>query len=163
MKKEFIPYAKALELAKLNFNEKCFGYYGTENELHIEISCNLDSNLVRRNFIASPTFSQAFRFFREKYDLCAYVVTVPNYIKGESKYKTRFSYEIYGMNEKSSSTVFITIRDEVNLSTHEEAELECLKKLIEIRQSQKTSDESPHTRTFRTPSSDYNSRGQYRK
>jgi len=26
-----------------------------------------------------------------------------------------------------------------------------------------TLDESPHNRTFRTPSSDYNSRGQYRK
>ena len=84
------------------------------------------------DILSAPTFSQAFRWFREKYDLCAYVVTAPNYIKGESKYKTRFSYEIYGMNEKSSSTVFITIRDVVNLSTHEEAELECLKKLIEI-------------------------------
>jgi hypothetical protein len=137
MEKEFVPYEQASALKELGFDELCLGYYLCRNS-----ALGIDDLLITTEWIdllpydssscKVPTFSQAFRWFREKYDLCAYVVTAPNYIKGESKYKTRFSYAIYGMNEKSSSTVFILIRDAVNLSTHEEAELECLKKLIEI-------------------------------
>jgi hypothetical protein len=115
---EFIPYEQALELAKLNFNEKCFGYYGLENELYIEISCNLDSNLTRRNFIATPTFSQSFRWFREVHKLQAEILW-----RGDMEcfcYKTgNFKY---GSHDFS--------KDDYN--TYEEAELACLNKLIEI-------------------------------
>ena len=112
MEKEFIPYEQALELAKLNFNWNCFGYYDTENELHIEISCNLDSNLVRRNFIAVPTYQQAFRWFRENYNLL---------------------YNINETYEKSSKYIYsIGYGWSDALESYEEAELECLKKLIEI-------------------------------
>jgi hypothetical protein len=131
MEKEFVPYELALALKQLGFDEPCFGAW-VNNELFITETEKPKIQSLSINQCTAPLYQQAFRWFREKYDLCAYVVTAPNYIKGESKYKTRFSYEIYGMNEKSSSTVFITIRDVVNLSTHEEAELECLKKLIEI-------------------------------
>jgi hypothetical protein len=141
METEFVNYTEALALKELGFDEPCFGFYLTNNKINLFNDCKWEER-INSDFIhhfmdrdtscVAPTFFQAFRWFREKYDLCAYVVTAPNYIKGESKYKTRFSYEIYGMNEKSSSTVFITIRDVVNLSTHEEVELECLKKLIEI-------------------------------
>ena len=30
---EFIPYEQALALKKLGFDERCFGYYGIENEV----------------------------------------------------------------------------------------------------------------------------------
>jgi hypothetical protein len=123
MEAEFIPYELALDLKELGFDEPCLLKDTEQGE-----DCAV--YYVHEN--GRPTFSQCFRWFREKHNLCGYTVTAPNYIKGESKYKTRFSYEIYGMNEKSSSTVFISIRDLINVSTHEEAELECLKKLIEI-------------------------------
>jgi hypothetical protein len=133
MEKEFIPYEQALALKELGFDEQCLALYDLDGNITIEFVNWENAINTKDNYLISvPLYQQAFRWFREKYDLCAYVVTAPNYIKGESKYKTRFSYEIYGMNEKSSSTVFITIRDVVNLSTHEEAELECLKKLIEL-------------------------------
>ncbi len=119
MKNEFIPYEQALELAKLNFNEKCFGYYGLENELYIEISCNLDSNLTRRNFIATPTFSQAFRWFREKCDLIG--VILPYLIIGNQWY-----YKVTNRNNNSG------LPFEEVFETYEEAELACLNKLIEI-------------------------------
>lgn len=116
LEKELIPYEQALELAKLNFNEKCFGYYGVENELYIEISCNLDTNLTRRNFIAAPTFSQAFRWFREKYKLVTWV---------------------YCSNESNGYFAIILAHKRLVLydaqfNTYEEAELACLNKLIEI-------------------------------
>ena len=108
--KDFVTYEQALELAKLNFNEKCFGYYGLENELYIEISCNLDSNLTRRNFIAAPTFSQAFRWFREK-GYYFEIVTI----------EVNKEYELSTLNELKNG-----------FKTYEEAELACLQKLIEI-------------------------------
>jgi hypothetical protein len=115
--KDFIPYQQALELAKLNFNEKCFGYYGLENELYIEISCNLDSNLTRRNFIATPTFSQAFRWFRENYEYIPHVFRNSTSGKYSWKIDDRYSYVDY------TADIF---------NTYEEAELACLIKLIEI-------------------------------
>lgn len=116
LEKELIPYEQALELAKLNFNEKCFGYYGVENELYIEISCNLDTNLTRRNFIAAPTFSAAFRWFREKYKLVSWV---------------------YCSNEPNGYFAIILAHKRLVLydaqfNTYEEAELASLNKLIEI-------------------------------
>jgi hypothetical protein len=116
MEKEFIPYEQALELAKLNFNEKCFGYYGIENKLHFEISGNLDSNLTRRNFLAAPTFSQAFRWFREKHNIDSYHIEPTNNMFGNF-------YGVLGLRTATFNGGF---------KTYEEAELACLKKLIEI-------------------------------
>jgi hypothetical protein len=121
MKKEFIPYEQALELAKLNFNEKCFGYYGIENKLHFEISSNLDSNLTRRNFLSAPLYQQAFRWFREKYDLDG----KPEYFLNDW-----YCFIINDMKEEDTSRRLFT-----EFPSYEEAELECLKKLIEITQN----------------------------
>jgi hypothetical protein len=122
MEKEFIPYEQALELAKLNFNESCFGYYGIENKLHFEISGNLDFNLTRRNFLAAPLYQQSFRWFREKYHIIGEVK-----FKGGKTTKTAwYDYIIYSeidWEDKNPNEQW---------KKYEEAELECLKKLIEI-------------------------------
>ena len=117
------------ELEAIGFFEWYHSQYGSINYSEYK---EVYDQLPLDNLIRTQLNACAFKFFREKYNLCGYPVTAPNYIKGESKYKTRFSYEIYGMNEKSSSTVFLTIKDVVNLPTHEEAELECIKKIIQI-------------------------------
>lgn len=117
MEKEFVPHDLALDLAKLNFNEKCFGYYGIQNELKIEISSNLDTNLTRRDFYAAPTYSQAFRWFREKYNMNHSIIL----------HETTFSND-YQYLVLSNDNEFV----EVGYTTHEEAELACLQKLIEI-------------------------------
>jgi hypothetical protein len=120
MEKEFIPYEQALELAKLNFNEKCFGYYGLKNELYIEISCNLDSNLTRRNFIATPTFSQAFRWLRHKHNCVCEI------IRKEDGNHSEFIGWVYIDGRK------IDVVSYWDSKSYEEAELACLIKLIEI-------------------------------
>jgi hypothetical protein len=120
MLKEFIPYEQALELAKLNFNEKCFGYYGLENELYIEISCNLDSNLTRRNFIATPLYQQAFRWFIEKglfYDIKMF---------GDWD-KPQYSYIVLSRIDNPAQMYYYEDK-----YSYEEAELACLNKLIEL-------------------------------
>jgi len=141
MEKEFVPYEQALALKELGFDDKTLKTYDTSVVL-VNGKYLLDNwyDVSTVDEVKAPLYQQAFRWFRDKYDL-NYVI-----VKAESWF-----YTINGCNTQEG------------FNTYEEAELECLKKLIEIRQSQKTSDESPHTRTFRTPSSDYNSRGQYRK
>jgi hypothetical protein len=71
MKKEFLPYQESKDLKELGFNEKCAAHYlGEEDEdleLKWEIYRNMSINMT--NLIQAPTYRQAFRFLREKYDL----------------------------------------------------------------------------------------------
>lgn len=120
MEKEFVPYEIALALKELRFNESCFKYY-VDNKLiynGLGIS-NKDCDWVD-NQCSAPFYQQAFRWFREKYKLFGYVMDTEdgNYYWGISK---SFSGET---EEDSSEGPYD--------DTYEEAELECLKKLIEI-------------------------------
>ena len=110
MEKEFIPYEQALALKELGFDEPCFGYRDGCGHLMI--------NSTPHCVISAPTFSQAFRWFRENYKLRGHVI---------SDYDM-FSYQIYGLIDNE----FNLINGGSVNKEYEEAELECLKKLIEI-------------------------------
>jgi|LakMenEpi03Aug12_release.lakeMendotaPanAssembly.Ray.scaffolds.fasta_scaffold943066_2 hypothetical protein len=118
MKNEFIPYEKALELKELGFDERCLAFYNGKflesTDYDFDNGTSKDIGLC----IVAPTFSQAFRWFREKYKLVALIDIGMH----------EFSYKIF-KNEKSI-TPFKEYLD--YNGTYEEAELECLKKLIEI-------------------------------
>jgi hypothetical protein len=118
MKNEFIPYEKALELKELGFDERCLAFYNGKflesTDYDFDNSTPKDIGLC----IVAPTFSQAFRWFREKYKLVALIDIGMH----------EFSYKIF-KNEKSI-TPFKEYLD--YNGTYEEAELACLKKLIEI-------------------------------
>jgi hypothetical protein len=103
--KEFISCEQALELKELGFYDDCLGYY------------NIDPNAAQMPFLCiykpyknefclhAPLYQQAFRWFRDKYDL---FISIMHYENGYS------------------------INDLRRFDTYEEAELACLKKLIEI-------------------------------
>ena len=131
MEKEFIPYEQALELKELGFDEPCRDHwergvdgYGwglfssgdwlTYKDLTPEYKDN-DGNICGE--FSCPTFSQAFRWFRENHKLFSLImpkITPSNTIV----------YYIYeGKPKKDWSGCF---------ETYEEVELERLKKLIEI-------------------------------
>lgn len=136
MKKEFIPYELALVLRELGFDKPCLAFWDAYNgDTHLFFKQRGDYHWLLKLFgekpkpileisnweieylqgdgtVLAPTFSQAFRWFREKYD-CHHT------IQHNKKY-VGIAY---------SSVVNFSI-DEFN--TYEEAELECLKKLIEI-------------------------------
>ena len=131
MKKEFVPYELALELRELGFDEPCLLVYDSKEKVlfhclsnnvknDILIDCNIGLN--PKEDIKAPTFSQAFRWFREKYKIECYVNSYWN--ENDSSKRTYYANYNYG------SDIFYTITKE--FETHEEAELECLKKLIEI-------------------------------
>ena len=123
MKNEFVPYEQALELKQLGFNEECFSYYTyPEGKFSNVLSFNSYKNTALKT--SSPTFSQVFRWFREKYNL------IP-----DIQYYGNWNFEIFRIGE------FVEPMDDVNVDytfkggTYEDAELECLKKLIEIVKS----------------------------
>jgi hypothetical protein len=123
MEKEFIPYAEALALKELGFDEPCFATFfsvGAWQIDYVEGTLNLKSNTDGEYSILAPLCQQAFKWFREKYNLFVQV-----------NIHTYFIYDI-------SNDEFKMIKQYDKLTkTYEEAELECLKKLIEIVKEKK--------------------------
>lgn len=120
MENEIIPYDQALELKHLGFEYiSTIFAYDQSGELYTRDGIPHDFNI--RGLLSAPTFSQAFRWFREKYSL------IP-----DIQYYGNWNFEIFRIGE------FAEPMDDVNVDytfkggTYEEAELECLKKLIEI-------------------------------
>ena len=131
--KEFVPHQESLELKELGFDEPCFGSWETEyvkvpTYTH-EISQFYKNSNHPIGKVTAPTFSQAFRWFRENYGLRIRNYGSINYSKELSEYFEIFKYG-HGTSDKSLSI-------EVGALTYEEAELACLRKLIEIVKQQK--------------------------
>jgi hypothetical protein len=154
IEKEFVPPEESLTLKELGFDEPCFTTYDHEerlrnpfdyskseygedaqyiedtkewiynSELTIE-NFNGPSYLYRQ-FIAAPTFSQAFKWFREKHKLLC--LPEPT---GSWRYSCHYRSEdrdgkhwVGYLRGKNNNVMFF--------NTYEEAELACLRKLIEI-------------------------------
>jgi hypothetical protein len=110
IEKEFVPYEQSLQLKELGFDEECFGFYTEEyKELVRSKYVKYPINLPTKPFLA-PTFSQAFRWFREKHG--------------------PFLLSDYG--KFPHITIIQNLMFQNPNITHEEAELACLIKLIEI-------------------------------
>lgn len=130
MEKEFVPYTESLALKELGFNEPCFGYYYTLNgkdwkfaektEYH-----RLDDeiNIGPKFSLLTPTYSQAFRWFREKHNLDSEIYM--NHDLGVKIYTYLIlQLEITVITHKSTNAQ--------KFNSYEEAEIACLRKLIEI-------------------------------
>jgi len=106
MNKDFIPYEQALELRQLGFNEQCFSFYDSDGQLYESEGYYKQGYNVLGEEIIAPLYQQAFRWFREKYNLREQYGVFPHHT-------IMMNYLIEGGRE-------------------EEAELACLNKLIEI-------------------------------
>jgi hypothetical protein len=103
MEKEFIPYTEALALKELGFDEPCF-----------KVVEGGPTDIFPYEKLDVPIYQQAFRWFRERYELGHMI----NGIGYES-----FIFNIGGLVYSFGPFQF---------KNYEEAELDCLKKLIEI-------------------------------
>jgi hypothetical protein len=132
MEKEFILYEQALALKELGFNEPCAACYGSYVHKTSELFLNINNpvnieTLVREKtgfnrpsfYVKAPTFSQTFRWFREKYNLWNMIYP-----------RDGWNYMIQEVDKTTSC--FGESWHKENVNNFEEAELECLKKLIEI-------------------------------
>jgi hypothetical protein len=117
MNKEFIPYEQALALKELGFDESCFGNYYTLDGKTWKLADNILIyeliDIGSKFTILAPLYQQAFRWFREKCRLNHFVE--PDVDCGPNYYNAYVlcSLVYHGNN-------------------YGEAELSCLKKLIEL-------------------------------
>jgi hypothetical protein len=119
MKKEFVPYDRSLKLKEIGFDEPCLARWIEKDSrdgggLKLEIWNDEDTVFEVKSWTKAPTFSQAFRWFREKRFL----------IHFSSHDHNIHDFYIKWSPEKS------ILSDAYD--TYEEAELACLDKLIEI-------------------------------
>ena len=155
MEKEFVNYEQALALKELGFDEPCFtkfeNYFNKtklqpiiatlalnspyENEYNGYDQKIINDNTRRwfftgyknsikdhnQNILSAPLYQQAFRWFREKYNFD--LNWKPISMVGITCY---YDIEIYHPKYVWDKPLKVTGK------TYEEAELECLKKLIEI-------------------------------
>jgi hypothetical protein len=117
MEKEFVPYDIALTLKKLGFDEKCLGiYYNAEDGVVYsdptwKLLIGGKANENNEWEVKAILYQQSFRWFREKHGLYHQIGWF-----GGDKY-------LCGITPSSYTAEF---------ETYEEAELACLRKLIEI-------------------------------
>jgi len=125
MEKEFAPYQPSLDMKGLGFDEPCFGSYvkltETQNTFfmndvvsEIDRETPLHESLITK----APTFSQAYRWFREKYQMMFCY---------EPCLKKDLTYIFFIYIEATGEKIFV-----VESKYDEEVELACLIKLIEI-------------------------------
>ena len=124
LKKEFVKYEVAVELKKLGFDEPCLGRWLVVKEWEeptgeIILQLGTKAEDYDKSQCPAPLFSQAFRFFREKYKMA---IINPDW-------NNKFKYEIFNLHLLNQG-VLVT---KSGFETYEEAELACLMKLIEIK------------------------------
>jgi hypothetical protein len=132
MKNEFIPYEQALALKELGFDEECFSFYNAIGEVYKSEGYYRYSYNVHKYEVIAPLYQQAFRWFREKYNLKCWV---------EEHTEDTFIYEIrpHKLSDYKEGEIYV-------YKTYEETELACLKKLIKISTQSKSENEelTPH-------------------
>ena len=116
MEKEFILYEQALALKELGFDEPCFGYYTSPTGLLLQQPTGGNGEFV----YYAPLYQQAFRWFREKYNMV-----------GQVNVCTYFIYDMSN-NDGFHTTLKMIKQYDRLCNNYEESEFECLKKLIEL-------------------------------
>jgi len=134
MEKEFLPYQIAVDMKLIGFDEPCLKVGNPNGHIMwkwIEVdgeppTVNINDVIqvhYDENWIEIPTFSQAFRWFREK---CC----IQNEVCFDDEGGIHYYYVIrYFKNKKWN---FYQNSSTLTFKTYEDAELECLKKLIEL-------------------------------
>jgi hypothetical protein len=121
MEQEFVPYEWALRLKALGFKGRTLTYYENgKPKLHNAIE-GWDFNSSFLTCVSRPTLSQAFKWFRDKYEYISC-------IKGRKSMGFDFT-----LSDVPSDVIKRdTVQSNFVYDTYEEAEMDCLIKVIEI-------------------------------
>lgn len=127
MNKDFVPYAPSLALEELGFNESCLATIDQTEYVHIKGTKEPIRGSMMYFPVECPLYQQAFRWFREKHKLHAWTSSRTD-INGNT------IYIAHGRTipDTTKDNMIVDIITYNVFSTVEEAELDCLIKLIEI-------------------------------
>ena len=110
MKQLFVPYEQSLELRELGFDEICLTHYWGNDILNEAYGGWMKNSNTK--YVMSPTWEQAFKWFRDNYNLIGLVEG------GYDNGKNIFTYVIWdGFKDNMIDEYF---------DTYEEAQLKCL-------------------------------------
>jgi hypothetical protein len=132
---EFIPYEQALELKELGFDEECLDVYNMHGKLW---GMRLERQSIVDSACSAPLYQQAFRWFREKYGLhfLSYSkTTFESYLDDEYPEEIWICRILSNTHFSPNKGIFVNTENGLLINhfhSYEEAELACLKKLIEI-------------------------------
>ena len=128
MKEQFIGYEQSLKLKELGFDEPCFGVFYGSDDLKLFNDCRWEERtnskfLIffedRVEFCTAITWQQVFDWFRENY---GYDISIKKFTPSE------YSFVIEQLFREDNNYYFI----DFPFSSHQEAQTECLNKLIEV-------------------------------
>lgn len=126
MKKDFVPYDLALVLKELGFDEPCVAfYYGQLNRLEIGFNWLNEGckNSLLEEITSAPLYQQVFRWFRDKgfnFSINSSTVNMLGEYRDYYFYISKGGKQLYGLDHRDG------------FDKYEQAEFECLKKLIEL-------------------------------
>ncbi len=168
MNTEFVPYEPSLDLKELGFDEPCMCFYNNRKELKVYHNADKDWNTLEHqllgnskitllNTYSAPTYSQAFKWFREKYNIHYAMKPILGSKNGYDSFPMLgWDYDIFVTNRETKNSYYMgypvgewftatldnfdegeTLSDlNIHPLNYEEAELACLNKLIEIVKQQ---------------------------
>ena len=117
MRELFVTYEQALALNKLGFNEECLTFYYNKE---LAFGSRPDYGEV----VEAPLKQQAFRWFREKYEIHGFIIHYS---------RVMFSRVMFRWCIDSGDY----FEESIKLDTYEEAENACIDKSIELVKKQK--------------------------
>lgn len=117
MKKDIILFKQAFELKQLGFDEECFAFHQAivPESVHLVPCWEVIQSVLAETDCVAPTYSQAFRWFRDKHKLTSWVYNSD---------VDKFFYTILQNGR--------IVKAHESFKSHEEAETACLDKLLEI-------------------------------
>ena len=121
MEKYFVTYNQALALKELGYNKKCLAWYNWTGK-ELLFTNNQYADIDPTN---APLKQQVFEWFREKHNLISCVRTISY---GCAIDEQEFYYEIVSVRGVESYEIY---------NKYEEAESDCIDKLIELVKSKK--------------------------
>lgn len=124
MEKEFVPYELALELKELGFDEPCLAEIDQIECLQLKGIRKLPRGSMMYDVVEAPLFQQAFRWFRDNKKL-----------RGDVQHNDAngsFKFYIWKWNFDNNIGKWQRISNIASYNTYEEAELECLRQLINL-------------------------------
>lgn len=135
MEKEFVTYDLAIALRELGFAEEVLGFYpnkidgisiGKNKNIHEQY---IELNKCPQKGTSAPLYQQAFRWFREKYDIDGRILpwSIKKNVDGKLVSTIVWYYSAEKMGNPSRYKCY-----ECSVDSPEEAEIACLNKLIEL-------------------------------
>ena len=122
LQKEFIPWEEAMSLKVLGFDYPCLGSYSNKDTfntggIYYRVTPNQPSVCI------APLYQQTFEWFRENHKLIGSVIPLSSDPLGKVSH---YGFDICSSLNDSNW------EDDCGFKTYKEAELACLRKLLEI-------------------------------